>query len=392
MHGFGISLGLAYIFPSLFLRQFSSSVVNGNIIEIQIPASGLERSGMFFSLVVVNYFLDVLRPFLLPDIAVDQNLSFMQKIRNNLKSKAAPVLMQYSFFGIVLGVVRITQIQNLSVYFEVIFFGYVFPVFKAVAVWGAVKVMKGKGRDYGWSPGRTASNLAITSAAAVINCNVSQMYAVFRTSKIISLFAQQYFPHEIIKKLSWATYLPVYLVWKLKIQNLTKRTVADHISNRRVVLPVIEDGIMEGGENLEGNPRSSGKSSDGSRAKAHRESYVVRSEMGEYAGDLVGRQLGEATSLITALVVLLPIVRENMFLSLQHQDYQDVFPSYQDLLISGMCIAIFLDALTTSIAFVLLGRAGYHITHSVLRKDVSFLGWTVCGNCCFILMLAAGLD
>jgi len=214
--------------------------------------------------------------------------------------------------------------------------------------------------------------VASFSMASIVACTIAQMFAFGRSSNNISLFASEFIPHEVIKKLSWFTYLPLYLVYKAKVTDI----ITLHI--KKIINTCCKYCNKE-----------SVKPSSSSSSPLRRSSLIIANEINKnmsFVGqDIIGRQFGEEIAMIIIFIMLIPFVQNNLFPS------EAAFPSFENLSICFIAIAFTTETIGTIIFFYNLEKAGYELDHKVIKMDLRFIVMFIFAGVTFMMMLKAGI-
>lgn len=207
------------------------------------------------------------------------------------------------------------------------------------------------GRKYSWTSEKTSIGLRHGSSAITVVCTLSQLFCIFRLASNLSLFCANYIPHEIIKKVSWITFHPLYLEKKMLFFLLLRKIFCDWYictpSIRRVIpneAPVIAYGSNRNEEKIENNVEGSNPIHNRSSHLLHhspsahlRVNETIQTQLIVTTGDIVGRQFGEDGCMILLTLWLLPFTQLHLFPDfLQAGDPRrlSVMPSYNDIFIS----------------------------------------------------------
>ena len=207
------------------------------------------------------------------------------------------------------------------------------------------------------------------SFAAVMVLTLSQLFVIFKTASRMSLFASEYIPHEVIKKLSIFTFLPVYMKTKMKVM-------------ASIATALKTGGCCKKKEKVE--PKD-----------MRRASEAVNSQLGVTAGDILGRQLGEDFCFLILTLLFLPITQQHLFPNIYPASLNSsslLLPSYTDILICIVGIGFVLENIMTVIGFALLIQAGVPLASSpALKKIFTFqeIGMYICNVTMYMMILIA---
>ena len=275
-------------------------------------------------------------------------------------------------FGMLLAIGSISSIPHLDPNLEIIIFGYLFPIIKA----SVVTILSSFGNYYSklnkFDQDQTSTMISGWIAVGVIVCTLPQLYVVFRSANDYSFFINQYLPHEIIKKLSLATFHPLYLKTKLQVMNvLTPLINAIKCCKKEAVLPNGEQ---------DKNP------------KGKRMTLILRESFNGVAGDILGRQMGEDVCMVVILAWMLPISQEYLFSSVPNTEIAtNPFPTYSNILNMILGLAFTFETISTIIGFAALQRVGIPLIQNikVIRMDAKHTGMNISALTGFLFVLAA---
>ena len=209
---------------------------------------------------------------------------------------------------------------------------------------------------------------AFSGATATV-CTLAQLFIVFRNANNYSYFLSQYLPHEIIKKLSWLTFHPIYLKTKIQVVDVLSSSFGHFLKKKDKV-----------------DPAGMNKNRSKKRLTA-----VVMSNIGATAGEIVGRQMGEDLCMILIAIWMLPISQEYLFSQIYPSSSSITFPSYESVGVMIVGTAYGTETILTILCFVLLQRVGipFMTNRHVLEFKVMTWGLYVFSISAFMMVLTA---
>ena len=371
-----------FIFTDLTGKHYSDDGTN-----IEISPSTVAKIYLFLLTFLSNYVSQVLA-----NTSWHYSLSLVKKewLPIDLKAKniitlrlvffrSLPVefvvnFLIYFLIFFVIGVESFSNIPNLREDFTILIFGYLFPFIKALVVSVCYNACILFSDSQEWTQEYTSKMTYAFSSAGVIVCTLSQLYIVFRSANDYYFFIYQYIPHEIIKKLSWLTFHPLYLKIKIQVVHIVSLSLKSVFQIKSRVDPL-----------------------QAKRESKRRFTKVVLLGLDATAGEIIGRQFGEDICMILIAIWMLPICQEYLFTQIYQNSSSSSslpFPSYNDILTMIVGTAYGLETILTIFCFVILQRVGIPLASNtqVLEFNLLTFGFNAFIISAFCIVLVAAIS